>query len=248
MASRLAGSTASWVARIARIALVAAASLCASAALGALGGCGAAQARTCEASSACGAGEACVLGRCSGASSPGPIQADARRFVLEAETLVFVTSGDDDGRVRAPFVALGADVGEGARILVKFPAPKWTTDKLVRAYLVLDRVQGAQAGPGDVKVRAERILEPWSLRGEVGTSWASPPRSESMPGAETLVAPRGGAPVRVDVTPYAAELARKGGTSWGLRVEARGGGYGLPIATGFGATGAPPRLEVYVQP
>jgi hypothetical protein len=239
MASRLAGWTSLWGA------------LSAIAALGVsvVGvACGGAKPRTCDVSAACGTGEACVLGRCSGASSPAPIQADARRFVLEPETLAFVTEGDDEGRVRPPYVALGADVGDAARILVKFPAPKWASDKVVRAYLVLDRVQGAQAGPGDVKLRAERVVEPWSLRGEAGTSWASPPRSESMGGAETLVAPRGSAPIRIDVTPYAVELARKGATSWGLRIEARGAGYGVPIATGFGATGAPPRLEVYVQP
>jgi hypothetical protein len=129
---------------------------------------------------------------------------------------------------------------------VKFPV-SWTIDKLARAYLVLERAQGAQAGPGDVLVRAERIVEPWSVRGDVGTSWASPPRSESI-GAEMRVDARGTAPIRLDVTPYATELARKGAQTWGLRIEAKGAGYGLPIATGFGASGGPPRLEVYLQP
>jgi hypothetical protein len=243
MASRLAGSTALFGALTAISALTALV-----ATVSVTAGCGGTKPRTCDVSAACGAGEACVLGRCSGAASPAPIQADARRYVLEPETLAFVTTGDDEGRVRPPYVALGAEVGDSARILVKFPAPKWTSDKVVRAYLVLDRVQGAQAGPGDVEVRAERVVEPWSLRGEAGTTWASPPRSESMAGAKALAAPRGSAPIRIDVTPYAVELARKGATSWGLRIEARGAGYGVPIATGFGATGAPPRLEVYVQP
>lgn len=210
--------------------------------------CGGAKPRACTSSAACGAGQACVVGRCAAESGGGAVEPEARRYVLEPESIAFVSSGDDAGRLRPPYVALGADVGDRARILLKFPAPKWTSERVARAFLLLDRVAGAQAGPGDVTVRVERIVEPWSVRGDVGTAWSSPPQAVSMAGAESLVAARGAAPIRVDVTQYAIELARKGATTWGLRVEAKGEGYGLPVATGFGATGAPPRLEVYVQP
>ncbi len=218
-----------------------------SVAIAVVAGCGGASVRTCGVPSACGGGEACVLGRCAREGEPSPIRPDTRQIVLEPDSLAFVTSGEEIGRVRPPYVALGADVGDAARILLTFPAPTWSSDRVVRAYLVLDRVQAAEAGPGQVTLRAERVVEPLPQKGELRTTWASPPRSEPMPGADALVAPRGSAPIRIDVTPYAVALATKGATSWGLRVEARGTGYGVPIATGFGATGAPPRLEVYVQ-
>jgi hypothetical protein len=210
--------------------------------------CGGAKPRACTSSAACGAGQTCVVGRCGDASGGGAVEPETRRYVLEPESIAFVSSGEDLGRVRPPYVALGADVGDRARILVKFPAATWPSARIARAFLVLERVSGAQAGPGDVTIRAERIIEPWSVRGDVGTTWASPPQSVGMAGAESIVEVRGGAPIRIDVTPYAIELARKGATTWGLRVEGHGDGYGLPVATGFGASGAPPKLEVYVQP
>jgi hypothetical protein len=169
----------------------------------------------------------------------------SRRIVVEPEALALVLSDDDDVEsARPPVAALGAAIGPRARILVKWPKPTWGQG-VQRAWLVLERVEGASAGPSEVELRVERIIEPWSLKGSAGTTWASPPRSESIDGAVARVAPRGTAPIRIDVTSYANEIAKKGAKTWGLRIEGRGDGFGVPIATGFGK-GAAPRLEVYV--
>lgn len=209
-------------------------------------GCGAAQSpRACGPSATCKAGEACVMGQCRLEGAPSPVAPTARRVVLAPEAVAFVVD-DDDGP--SPTVApLGASVGPRARILLKFPAQSWSKDAIAAAYLVFDRADGVQAGPGDVRVRASRIVEPWSVKGGAGTTWASPPRAEPIPGAEAIVAPRGPAPIRVAVTPWAAELGGKS-RPWGLRVEGdgEGAGFGVPIATGL-AGGAPPRLEVYFK-
>lgn len=189
-----------------------------------------------------------VLG-CSATPAPvAPVPAPAptsKRLVLEPEAVVMVLSEDEDLAGARPIVApLGATVGPRARILLKLPKPTFR-ESLVRAWLVLDREANAQAGPADVTLRAERIVEPWSAKGGLGTTWASPPRSESI-GAEVTVAPRGAGSIRIDITSYVHAASKKGATAWGLRVEGSGQGYGVPIATGFGK-GMGPRVEVYVE-
>ena len=201
--------------------------------------------RACRASTSCSEGEACVTGRCAASSSPAAMPIGTRRFVVEPEAIATVLSEDQDLPSASPVMApLGASVGPRARILLKLPRPTWGSS-VARAFLVLDRAEGASAGPGDVTVRAEKIVEPWSVKGGAGTTWASPPRSESIEGAEVHVGARGTSAIRIDVTPYVTEMSKKGAQTWGLRVEGRGDGFGLPIATGFGK-GVGPRIEVYV--
>ncbi len=187
-----------------------------------------------------------MVGRCTSEASGFPVETGNKRFVLEPEGIAWVSSGGDDPALRPPAAALGAEVGEHTRILLAFPRGQWVKDSVKKAYLVFERAEGAQAGPGEVTVRAERIVEAWSLKGGSGVSWASPPKSEPIVGAEVKVGARAAGPVRIDVTPFAQDLANKKMRIYGLRVEATGEGYGLPIATGaIGAAG--PRLEVYVQ-
>jgi hypothetical protein len=209
-------------------------------------GCGSASnSRVCRTSASCSDGEACVTGACANAASPGPVSAMSRRIVVEPEAMTMVLSDDDDiESARPPVAPLGAAVGPRARILLKLPKPTWGQG-VQRAWLVLDRVEGASASASEVELRAEKIVEPWSVKGNAGTTWASPPRSESIEGAVVRVSPRGAAPIRIDVTSYANEIAKKGAKTWGLRIEGKGEGFGVPIATGFGK-GAAPRLEVYV--
>jgi hypothetical protein len=198
--------------------------------------------KPCRSSATCSGSESCVMGAC----SPGtaPVTASTKRFVLEPDSLAFVYSDGDTAE--RPVAAFGADVGARARLLVRFPHPE-ISGTIERAWLVLSRAPGASAGPGDVTLRAESIDEPWSLPGGSGTGWSTPPRSSSIATATTVVGPRGPSSIRIDVTPWAQNLVRKGPRPWGLRVEAKGSGYGVPIATGAGA-GAPPVLELYVQP
>jgi hypothetical protein len=167
-----------------------------------------------------------------------------KRFVLEPDSMAFVFDDGDEGE--RPAAPLGAKVGTHARLLLRFPllASPGTID---RAWLVLDRVQGAEAGPGEVTLRADAIVEPWTTASE-GTAlhWSSPPKSEPIVGASSVAPARAQTPIRIDVTAWAQKLARKGPRPWGLRVEGSGDGYGVPIATGAG-NGRPPRLEVFVQ-
>lgn len=202
--------------------------------------------RTCRTSAACDDGEACMTGACAKASSPAPVAAQSRRIVVDPEAIAIVLSDDPEiETARPPVAPLGATVGPRARILLKLPRPTWG-QQVQRAWVVLDRVEGASASTSEVELRAEKIVEPWSLKGEAGVTWASPPRSDAIPGAVARVSPRGTAPIRIDVTSYVNELGKKGSNSRGLRIEGRGDGFGVPIATGFG-TGAPPRLEIFIQ-
>lgn len=206
--------------------------------------CGGAQRpAVCRASDGCKEGEACVTGACVPYSTPNTVAPSMRKLTLEPEAVAFVLSEDLDGHPAA--APLGASVGPRARILLKFPKPS-VKESIVRALLVLERAEGAEAGPGDVTLRVQQIVEPWSLKGGAGTTWASPPRAEAIASGEVKVGARGAAAIRIDVTRWMAELAKKSGQSWGLRVEGDGEGFGVPIATGW-AKGNPPRLELYLQ-
>lgn len=185
---------------------------------------------------------------CSATPAPlpktGPVPQTAHRLVLEPSALAFVSSSHDDDAPPAVAV-LGAGEGPRTRILVRFDPPSTIAEPL-KAYLVLERAKGALAGPDPITLLTERVTEPWSVADGLRTSWASPPASEPLLRAE--VPTRGGAPIRIDVTAWASELARpqKGKIkAWGLRIEGKGDGYGLPIATGYGG-GTAPWLEIYV--
>ncbi len=209
-------------------------------------GCGgASNTRLCRTSTACSDGEACVTGKCANAASPAPVSPMSRRILVEPEAMTMVLSDDDDVESARPAVApLGASIGPRARILLKLPRPTWGPG-VQRAWLVLDRVEGASASTTEVELHAEQIVEPWSVKGNAGPTWASPPRSEAIEGAVAKVSPRGAAPIRIDVTSFANDIAKKGAKTWGLRIEGKGEGFGVPIATGFGK-GTAPHLEVYV--
>lgn len=198
--------------------------------------------RTCRTSASCAEGDACYVGTCANATVAAPVQPASHRLLLEPDDLAFVFD-DDQGpgaRVSAP---LGASIGTRARLLLRFPKPDLAGVTVQKAWLVLDRVDGALAGPGDVKLRVMKIVEPWSIEGGAGTTWAGPPQGETL--VELPVAARGAGPIRIDVTAWVASFPQKGPRPWGLRVEGKGDGYGLPIATGAG--GGRPRLEVFVQ-
>lgn len=186
---------------------------------------------------------------CSSTAPPlaptGPVPPAQRRLVLEPAALAFVHSSLDDAAPPAVAV-LGAGEGPRARILVRFDPPPQLATAPTKAYLVLERAKGALAGPEPVTLFAERVTEPWSVVDNLRTSWASPPASEPLLSAR--VQTRGSAPIRIDVTDWAAALAKpqKGKVrAWGLRIEAKGEGYGLPVATGYGG-GNGPFLELYL--
>lgn len=212
--------------------------------LGLLLACASAQKpRVCRASDACREGEACITGACVSYAAPNTVTPSMRRVTLEPEAVAFVLSDDDGGH---PAVApLGASSGPRARILLKFKKPD-TVGTVTKALLVLERADGAQAGPGDVTLRAQHVIEPWSLKGGAGITWASPPRAESIAGAETTIGARGAGLIRIDVTSWATTWVKKSSSSWGLRVEGSGEGFGVPIATGW-AKGGAPRLELFFQ-
>jgi len=211
----------------------------------ALASCGGRPPPVCGSNAACKNGDVCVVGTCTNGGSPVPTL--TRRVVLDPDGVAYVSAANGV-EVRAPSIALGASVGGGARILLKFPRGDWSADRVAKAYLVLERAEGVEAGPDDVVLRAQKITEPWSpkLAGK-GTSWASPPSARSLPGGEAHVSANGHTPIRIDVTSFAVDLVKPTVRAFGLRIEADGGGFGVPIATGLGA-GRAPRLEVYLNP
>ena len=189
-----------------------------------------------------------MVGKCAPESQESPVNGNARRVIVEPESIAYVSTTGDDPALRPAVASLGATVGDRTRILLMFPRGDWGKDRVIKAYLLLDRAEGAQAGPGDVLVRAEKITEAWSLKGGASISWASPPQSEALLGAEARVASRGVGSIRIDVTPYASDLGNKNAHTYGLRIEAKGEGFGVPIATGVAGPAMGPRLEIYLQP
>ena len=175
----------------------------------------------------------------------GGVAQTTARVVVEPVALAFVSSSHDDPAPPAVAV-LGAGEGPRTRILLRFDPPAGMKAAPLKAYLVLERAKGALAGPLPVTLSTERVTEPWSVADGLRTSWNTPPASEPLLSA--TVATRGSAPIRIDVTEWAQALAKptKGKVkSWGLRIEAKGEGYGLPIATGYGG-GTAPILELYL--
>ncbi len=193
-----------------------------------------------------------VVGVVACASPPPPlaptsgVAQTSARVVIEPAALAFVSSSHDDPAPAAVAV-LGAGEGPRTRILLRFDPPAGLSSPPLKAYLVLERAKGALAGPAPVTLVTERVTEPWSVADGLRTSWNTPPASELLLSA--TVPTRGSAPIRIDVTEWAQALAKPGKgkiKSWGLRVEAKGDGYGLPIATGYGG-GTPPMLELYLS-
>jgi hypothetical protein len=138
-----------------------------------------------------------------------------------------------------PSVVLGAP-GESAALFLRF-APVWRGAPVDAAFLILDPAPRTLTRE-DVPLEVSRIHGAWETSNE--------PRkrlSQALPSVRGIGRAFPEGPIRIDVTPIVAYLARHPEEDLGLAVTAtRQVPPGLAIATGLDG-GSPPRLEVYLR-
>jgi len=216
----------------------------------------AARAVVCDAPASCGAGSACVAGRCEtdgGASS----LAKSRRIVLDPVEVAFVERGREAPGTLPASVALGRDGGGPAAVLLRFVLPRDV--EVVQASLLVDRAEGSGAEGEGVGLHAERVIGPWTA---ASATWLSGPELRDVRAPSVVL--RRGAPrrVRVDVgplflRPHGAEPADQGIALVADRSSGEGASIALApgmaaplpgdVDTGAAAPPRAPRLELYVK-
>jgi len=195
----------------------------------------------CATTAACGEGTLCVAGRCRDAKvSPAP--QSAQRVVLEPLDAVVVSSS---GRheLSSAHVSFGKESWGEVVLLLRFPAPFRDTTQILSAHLVMDPSPGAIPGPGPVRLRLARVLEPWAPK---DASWSTLPRLSSVDDS-FLASSWGHRSLRLDVTEQVRRWREHRSDDQGLAVLASpqnevGETYSLGLAGGRG-----PRLDVYLR-
>jgi hypothetical protein len=185
----------------------------------------------------CGRDHECLANRCVPAGSE-PIDPDTDRVVLEPAA--FAVGGAT--REAAPStVTLGSERAPAQMLYLRF-APSWKDGREVAgAFLLMSPDAGAPVNRAEVRIDVWTVGGPWSpARVAEGTR-----PSVGLPRAEGLAIPSPPGLVRIDVTRLARALAPRA-TDYGLAILAPSGrGPGLTVLTG--ASGSPPRLEVYLR-
>jgi hypothetical protein len=215
-------------------------------ALLALGGLGCASSselvRACA--EACPAGKSCIVGRCRTPEEP-PSPPDTRRVLLPPADLAVIASTmlGTPGAPVPETLALGR-AGDGTvELLFRFVAT-WRDDaEVLSAFVLLEPLDAALPPSAGASFETARILEPWR---SATVSWGRQPRVD-LPRLTSVVRPRPGAPVRIDVTPLVRDWAQRLPDDHGIALivqgrDALGGAYAMGVSSGSG-----PRLEVYVR-
>lgn len=170
---------------------------------------------------------------------------DTRRVLLPPADLAVVAERalGTPGAPVPETLSLGR-AGDGTvELLFRFVAT-WRDDaEVVSAFVVLDPLDGVLPASGGATFETARILEPWRSS---TVTWGRKPRVD-LPRLGSVVRPRAGAPVRIDVTALVREWAQRLPDDHGIAliVQGRdevGSAYSLGITSGTG-----PRLEVYVR-
>ncbi len=191
--------------------------------------------RMCVAESGCGAGAACVAGRCLSRGAT-PAIAAATRKLYEPVDVAYLRPGQ--AAATEGFATLGR--GDGALVLLRFSVPLSPETTLVEAYLVIDRATDIDSDPAPVLLRTERVAGGWDSR---TTSWVTRPALEEFGGAETRVSAASASPVRLEVRALVERWRRREPGEMGVAIVADS-----PPAPGRGVSLVlPARLELYVK-
>ncbi len=192
----------------------------------------------------CPTGKSCIVGRCR-TPDEAPSPPDTRRVLLAPADLAVIAS-TALGVPGAPVpetLALGRAGDGSVALLFRFVAT-WRDDAEVRsAFVLLDPLDGALPPSEGAAFETARILEPWRSS---TVSWGRQPRVD-LPRLTSVVRPRPGAPVRIDVTPLVRDWSQRLPDDHGIALivqgtDALGGAYSMGVSSGSG-----PRLEVYVR-
>ncbi|MEO7328120.1 MAG: hypothetical protein ABI193_06055 [Minicystis sp.] len=192
----------------------------------------------------CPTGKSCIVGRCRAPDEP-PSPPDTRRVLLAPTDLAVIASTllGSPGAPVPETLALGRASDGTVALLFRFVAT-WRDDAEVRsAFVVLDPLEGALPPSVGASFETARILEPWRSS---TVSWGRQPRVD-LPRLTSVVRPRSGAPVRIDVTPLVRDWSQRLPDDHGIALivqgrDAIGGAYSMGVSAGSG-----PRLEVYVR-
>jgi hypothetical protein len=179
----------------------------------------------------------CLANRCVPLHSD-PVGAGLERVLLEPTQIAVVRAGGGSLDARLPAtVTLGGPETDAEKLLVRF-AGQWSHLELDSAFLVLAPAPQGEPSGASVSVGVSRLDGPFrsGLLREVPASHG--PR---QPG---LASTRPASVLRIDVTRLLRSLPSRDDRRHGFVVEASAGGQrGATYLTG--ATGSPPRLEVY---
>jgi hypothetical protein len=187
----------------------------------------------CVADAGCGAGAACVAGRCLSHGASAAI-ATATRAVYDPVDVVYLRPGED--AATEGIATLGR--GDGALALFRFSVPLAPDASVVEAYLLMDRAADVDADPTPVLLHAARVVGAWESR---STSWARQPSVEEQGGSETRVSGASRSVVRLEIRALVERWRKRARGEMGVAVLAEG-----RSATGVAFT-LPARLELYVK-
>jgi len=195
----------------------------------------------CASDTDCARGHECLANRCRWLGSD-PVEAHTLRTVLEPSAMAILGDPPVDAPGRLPgTVTLGAAAGPRVLWLLAFELP--ALGEIDTALLLLEPTRGALQAPGDVELRAWRVLEPWSAAEvqDLAAPRLAPPRATAIARATPA------STVRLDVTAHVRRWREDPRQNHGLGLEGAGrGSVGVVLDTGVDG-GARPRLEIYSE-
>jgi hypothetical protein len=154
--------------------------------------------------------------------------------------MAIVSSETPEGAL-PPVVALGARTDGDIRWFLAFEGPWKNQGSIESAFLVLDPAPG-DGSVDDIDVDVWTVHDAWQSG---APKWRRGP-TFGHPGATGLARSRPSAPLRIDVTRIARQLATRSPDHGLVIVARRMRGHGAPYFTGLQG-GLPPRFEVYLR-
>ncbi len=150
--------------------------------------------RMCVSASECASPAMCVAGRCQAKGTPIIAHPAIRRVVLRPVEMAYVSRADTSGRVPREFV-LGREAD--TVLLMRFDAQAVTpADRVVEAYVLLDRAPRVDADPTPFSLHAERVVQAWDAR---SITWPRQPALQEERSPATVVTGSGRPTIRIDV-------------------------------------------------
>lgn len=197
----------------------------------------------CATPGTCPHGEECLANRCVPAGGE-PVPASAHRIVVEPARMAVVSSRAHRHAGALPTAVVFGSRAEGSVGLYLDFEPHWPrAHHIDSAFVLLDPMPDAPAGPGDVHVDAWRVTGPWS---EQNLTWLRQPPL-GRPHSQGIA--RSGPPslLRIDVTALARAVHRGTRRYYGIALRSGdAGATGVSFSTGI-AGGHAPRLEIYYR-
>lgn len=204
------------------------------------------QQKPCSPDAECGAGGACVIGRCREATKD-VVSSESRRVVLLARKIAVISSRDVplDGSISRPPVdasitAFGANASGDVVVLLDFDGDVGNGVDVEGAFLVIDPEPGSPGPTASVQIDVAAVLSAWE---PASVSWGRTPRLGLPLGAARVPTARR-ASIRIDVT---EAVAKSRSVGHGFALLASGSDpVGARLVTMARSTSGP-KLELYLK-